>query len=159
MKEKLLKGKWLLVLVIPFLLSACGHFNEISIKGIRDVKFKGINKNVIKLGFDIEIDNPNTQKISVVEIDFNAWLGGRELGSFKVTEPIKLVPCSKQIYSVPAEIELRTIADAFRLATSGSLESLLGKIEVEGKIKGRSFPIRKTIKIPRQSFSHISSAL
>lgn len=159
MKEKLLKGKWLFVLVISFLLASCGHFNEISIKGIRDAKFKGINQKVIMLSFDVEIDNPNTRNISVVEIDFKAWLGGRELGTFKVTEPIRLVPCSKQIYSIPAEIELRTIADAFRIASSGSLEGLLGKLEVEGRIKGRSFPIRKTIKIPRQAFIHISSAL
>ena len=158
MKEKLLKGKWLFVLVISSLLASCGHFNEISIKGIRDAKFKGINQKVIMLSFDVEIDNPNTRNISVVEIDFKAWLGGRELGTFKVTEPIRLVPCSKQIYSIPAEIELRTIADAFRIASSGSLEGLLGKLEVEGRIKGRSFPIRKTIKIPRQAFIHISSA-
>ena len=159
MKNKLLRGRWLSILVISLLFAGCGQFNEISIKGIKDVKFKGLNKKVIMLSFDIEIDNPNTRKISVVEIDFKAWLSGRELGSFRVTEPIKLVPCSKQTYSIPAQIELRTIADAFRIASSGSLEGLMGKIEVEGKVKGRSFPIRKTLKIPRQSFVNISSSL
>lgn len=147
------------MLVTPILLLGCAQFNEISIKGIKDVEFKGLNKKVIMLSFDVEIDNPNTRKISVVEIDFKAWLNGRELGTFKVVEPIRLVPCSKQTYSVPAEIELRTIADAFRIVSSGSLEGLMESIEVEGKVKGRSFPIRKTIKIPRQAIIEMSSSL
>ncbi|HZJ74451.1 MAG TPA: LEA type 2 family protein [Perlabentimonas sp.] len=159
MKDKILRRKWLLILVTPILLLGCAQFNEISIKGIKDVEFKGLNKKVIMLSFDVEIDNPNTRKISVVEIDFKAWLNGRELGTFKVVEPIRLVPCSKQTYSVPAEIELRTIADAFRIVSSGSLEGLMESIEVEGKVKGRSFPIRKTIKIPRQAIIEMSSSL
>lgn len=149
-----------IALIIFFiLLSGCAQINEIDIKGIKDVKFRGLKKNTILLNFDVEIDNPNVRKISVVEIDFKAWLNDRELGSFRVTEPIKLTPCSRQTYTVPAEIELRTIADAFRLTTSGSLDKLLDRLEVEGKVRGKSFPIRKTFRIERQSLKNISSAL
>jgi LEA14-like dessication related protein len=140
-------------------MASCGQYNEIDVRGIRDVKFRGLKQNVVLLSFEVEIDNPNTRKISVIEIDFKAWLNNRELGSFRVTEPIKLVPCSRQTYSVPAEIELRNIADAFRIASSGSIERLLDKLEVEGKVKGKSFPMRKTLKIERQSLKNISSGL
>lgn len=145
--------------LVVLLLNGCGRYNDISVKGIKDVKFRGLNQKVILLSFDVEIDNPNTRKISVVEIDFKAWLNNRELGTFRIVEPIKLVPCSKQVYSIPAEIELRTIADAFRLATSGSIEGLLDRLEIEGKIKGKSFPVRKTIKVDRQKFKDLSSSL
>lgn len=147
------------LLFISFALASCGNYNDINVKGVKDVKFRGLKQNVVLLSFEIEIDNPNTRKITVIEIDFKAWLNNRELGSFRVTEPIMLVPCSRQTYSVPAEIELRTMADAFRIASSGSLDKLLDKLEVEGKIKGKSFPIRKTIRIERQSLNDISSAL
>jgi LEA14-like dessication related protein len=113
---------------ILFLFSSCGQYNDISIKGIKDVKFKGINKKVVMLSFEVEIDNPNTRKITVVEIEFKAWLNNRELGTFRIDEPIRLIPCSKHSYSIPAEIELLTVADAFLLATSGSVEGLLDKI-------------------------------
>ncbi|MDX9770741.1 MAG: hypothetical protein RBT19_10270 [Tenuifilaceae bacterium] len=147
------------LLFISFALTSCGNYNDINVKGVKDVKFRGLKQNVVLLSFEIEIDNPNTRKISVIEIDFKAWLNNRELGSFRVTEPITLIPCSRQTYSVPAEIELRTIADAFRIASSGSLEKLLDRLEVEGKVKGKSFPVRKTIKIERQSLKDISSSL
>ena len=147
------------LLFISFALTSCGNYNDINVKGVKDVKFRGLKQNVVLISFEIEIDNPNTRKISVIEIDFKAWLNNRELGSFRVTEPITLIPCSRQTYSVPAEIELRTIADAFRIASSGSLEKLLDRLEVEGKVKGKSFPVRKTIKIERQSLKDISSSL
>lgn len=147
------------LLFISFALASCGNYNDINVKGVKDVKFRGLKQNVVLISFEIEIDNPNTRKISVIEIDFKAWLNNRELGSFRVTEPITLIPCSRQTYSVPAEIELRTIADAFRIASSGSLEKLLDRLEVEGKVKGKSFPVRKTIKIERQSLKDISSSL
>lgn len=149
----------LIIIASIFLFASCGKFNDISIKEFNDVKFRGLKQNIVLLSFDIEIDNPNTRKISVFDIEFKAWLNDRELGVFRITEPIKLIPCSKQSYTVPAEIELRTIADAIRIATSGSFESLLDRIEVEGMIKGKSFPVRKKIIIERQSFKSLSSSL
>ncbi len=145
--------------VLVALVSGCGRFNDIFIKEVSRVQFRGLQQNVVLLNFDVEIDNPNTRKISVTQIEFKAWLNDRELGMFRIAEPIKLVPCSRQTYVVPAEIELRTVADAFRLASSGSIESLLDRIEVEGKIKGKSFPVRKTIKVARQPFRNIASSL
>ncbi|PKP39374.1 MAG: hypothetical protein CVT98_02045 [Bacteroidetes bacterium HGW-Bacteroidetes-15] len=149
----------LVFVLAVFVFSSCGRYNDISVKDFNDVKFRGLNQNTVMLSFDVEIDNPNTRKISVIDIEFKAWLNNRELGVFRITEAIKLIPCSKQSYFVPAEIELRTIADAIRIATSGSFESLLDKIEVEGEIKAKSFPVRKTIKIERQSFKNLSSSL
>jgi len=159
MKIKSLLKRTAALVITLLIFTGCGRYNDINVKGIKDIKFRGLKQNVVLLSFEIEIDNPNTRKITVIEIDFKAWLNNRELGSFRVTEPIMLVPCSRQTYSVPAEIELRTMADAFRIASSGSIDKLLDKLEVEGKIKGKSFPIRKTIRIERQSLNDISSAL
>ena len=159
MKIKSLLKRTAALVITLLIFTGCGRYNDINVKGIKDIKFRGLKQNVVLLSFEIEIDNPNTRKITVIEIDFKAWLNNRELGSFRVTEPIMLVPCSRQTYSVPAEIELRTIADAFRIASSGSIDKLLDKLEVEGKIKGTSVPIRKTIRIERQSLNEISSTL
>jgi LEA14-like dessication related protein len=140
-------------------LSSCGKYNDISVKGMKGVKLRGLNKNQVLISIEVEIDNPNPRKITITDINLKAWLSERELGDFRITEPIKLIPCSKSIYSIPAEIELRTIADALRLASSGSIESLIEKIEVEGKIKAKSFPVRKTIRIKRQPFKGLAKSL
>jgi len=153
------KIRILLFLLIGVLLSSCGRYNDININAVNDVKFRGLQQKVVLLNFNVEIDNPNTRKIAVTDIEFKAWLNDREIGTFRISETIKLIPCSRTNYSIPAEIELRTIADAFRLATSGSFDSLLEMMEVEGVIKARSFPVRKTIKVERQPFKNLASSL
>jgi LEA14-like dessication related protein len=159
MRVSFRKSYLLALLAVSLLLSSCGKYNDININSFNGVQFRGLKQNVVLISFDVEIDNPNTRKISVTEIEFKAWLNDRELGILRVKETIKLVPCSKQSYIVPAEIELRTIADAFRIATSGSMESLLDRIEVEGSIKAKSFPVKRTIKVSRQPFKNLSSLL
>jgi LEA14-like dessication related protein len=150
--------KWILIAAFALIFSACGKVNDISVKGFSDVKLRGIKKNVVMLYIDVEVDNPNKRKITISHIEFKAWLRDRELGEFRIAEPIKLVPRTQQKYTVPVEIELRTIADAFRLAT-GSIDDLLDSIEVEGVIKGRSFPVRKKLTVNRQPFRNLANSL
>jgi len=75
--------------VLVALVSGCGRFNDIFIKEVSRVQFRGLQQNVVLLNFDVEIDNPNTRKISVTQIEFKAWLNDRELGMFRIAEPIK----------------------------------------------------------------------
>lgn len=150
--------KWLLFAALAMLISSCGRVNDINVKGVSDVKLRGLKKNVVMLYLDVEVDNPNKRKITISHIEFKAWLRDRELGEFRISEPIKLIPRSQQKYTVPVEIELRTIADAFRLATS-PIDDLLDNIEVEGYIKGRSFPVRKKIMVKRQPFRNLANVL
>ncbi|MDD4383874.1 MAG: LEA type 2 family protein [Bacteroidales bacterium] len=155
--KNLFQGIGFLLLVLIF--TSCGRYNDISVKGVSRVQFRGLQQNVVLLNLDVEIDNPNTRKIAVTNIEFKAWLSGRELGDFRISESIKLIPCSRETYTVPVEIKLRTVADAFKLVSSGSIETLLERIEVEGIIKAKSFPVRKTIKVARQPFRKIAASL
>ena len=157
-----MQNRFLKYIAIPLtiiLLASCGRINEINVKQINEVKFRGLKQNVILLSLEVEIDNPNTRKITITDIELKAWLNNREIGDFRITEKIKLTPCSLKPYNVPVEIELRTIADAFRLMSSGSIESLLDRIEVEGFIKGKSFPARKKVALPRQPFKNLATSL
>ncbi len=143
---------------ILLILSGCGKVNEIKVVGIKNVQLKGLQKNIIKLNVELEVDNPNPRKITITHVNFKAWLNSRELGTLQTTEKIKLLPCSKNAYPVCVEIKLRTAADALRLM-SGSFDEMLNKIEVEGYIKGKSFPVRKKIVIERQPFSNLGKTL
>jgi len=149
---------YIVVSLFLLLFTSCGKVNDIRVSSIWKVQLRGIKKNVVLLNLDVEIDNPNKRRIAITKIEFKAWLKERELGVLKMTETIKLRPKTKQTYTVPVEIELRTLADAFRLATSG-VDDLLDKIEVEGYIKGRSFPVRKKLVVKRQPFSSLANSL
>lgn len=150
--------RWIFFASILLLLASCGRVNDINVKGISGVQLRGISKNVVMLNLDVDVENPNKRKITITHIEFQAWLRDRELGKFRITESIKLAPRSNCRYTVPVEIELRTIADAFRLVT-GSVDDLLDIIEVEGYIIGRSFPVRKKIEVARQPFKNLANTL
>lgn len=150
--------KYIVVFLLLVFFSSCGKVNDISVSSIGKVQLRGITKNVVLLNLDVEVNNPNKRKVAITKIEFKAWLKERELGVFRMSETIKLQPKSKETYTVPVEIELRTLADAFRLATGG-IDDLLDKIEVEGYIKGRSFPVCKKLVVKRQPFSNLANSL
>ncbi len=157
MKSKLIQLIGIFFVLI--LISSCGKVNHISVKDISEVKFRGLKQNVLLLSLEVVIDNPNTRNITVTNIEFKTWLNNREFGTFRTTNDIHLIPCSKSKYSVPVEIELRTVADAFRLVSSGSIEGILDRMEVEGFIKGKSFPVKRKVLIKRQPFKDLASTL
>lgn len=134
-------------------------YNEISVDKVDGFQLRGIQKNNVHFNLDLVVDNPNTQKIKVTKIEFKAWLNDRELGDIVVTEPIKLIPCSRKTYTVPVAISLVSVADVFKLANPAGLETLTDRIEVEGKIRGVSCPIQKTIKVKRQPLKNVIDML
>ena len=147
----------IIICLIASFTTSCRPIDDINITGIKNISLKGLNKNIINLSLDLEIDNPNNRKITVTEVQFNAWLNNRELGTMRSSENIVILPCSKSTYPIQIDVELRTIADALRLFTTPT-NNLLSQIEVEGFIKGRSFPIRKKIDIPRQPFTSLTKS-
>lgn len=137
-----------LFLLLGVVFASCSKYQGIDIKGVKDVKFKGMQDGVIYLNLTFDVNNPNSKKIVIKHFEFNAWLNNRELGKLVSTEKITLSPESRADYEVPVEIKLRTAADAFKLLGTG--KKLLSMITVEGYVKGGRFPIVKKIKIPKQ---------
>ncbi|BDX37213.1 hypothetical protein CYCD_05680 [Tenuifilaceae bacterium CYCD] len=137
-----------LFLLLGVVFASCSKYQGIDIKGVKDVKFKGMQDGVIFLNLTFDVNNPNSKKIVIKHFEFNAWLNNRELGKLVSTEKITLSPGTRADYDVPVEIKLRTAADAFKLLGTG--KKLLSMITVEGYVKGGRFPIVKKIKIPKQ---------
>ncbi len=137
-----------LFLLLGVAFVSCSKFQEIDIKGVKDVKFKGMQDGVIFLDLTFDVNNPNSKKIVIKHFEFNAWLNNRELGKLSSTEKVTLMGNARADYLVPVEIKLRTPADAFKLLGSG--KKLLSMITVEGYVKGGKFPIVKKIKIHKQ---------
>lgn len=160
MQKKIHYIRSFVVVVLSIILTSCApYYNDISVKNVNGFRLKGIKSKVVDFSFNVEIDNPNTRKISVTSIEFKTWLNNREFGDFALVESVKLIPCSRETYTVHATVKLNSMADVLRLGSMAGLETLADKMEVEGMVKGKSFPVRKTIKIPRQPMSKLSSLL
>lgn len=138
----------LAVLLLGVTLAGCSGYRDVDIKGVRDVKFRGMQDGVVFLNLTVDVDNPNSAKIVIRRFEFNAWLNNRELGKLVSAEKVTLLPRSRADYVVPVEIRLRTAADAIKLLSRG--KQLLSMVTVEGYVKGGQFPVVRRVKIPRQ---------
>lgn len=142
------------VLILMILMVGCAtKFQDIKINGINKVEYNGLKDGVVKLNLAVGIENPNSKRVTVKEVEFKSWIKNRELGTVRVKNRIEVPPNSSQIYSIPVEVKLNSSADALKLMISG--EKILTMITVEGFVKGVSFPVVKKIKIPRQSLSNL----
>ncbi len=131
----------------------CSKYQNVDIKGVRDVKFKGMQDGVIYVSLTFDVNNPNSKKIVIKNFEFNAWLNNRELGKLRSTQKIILSPKTRADYEIPVEIKLRTAADALKLMTGG--KRALSNLTIEGYVRGGRFPIIKKIKFPRQSLDSL----
>ncbi|MBN1988304.1 MAG: LEA type 2 family protein [Bacteroidales bacterium] len=145
-----------IVILISFslLLSGCGKFKEVNILGLKEVKLRGMKNKVILLDLSLEVQNSNKRRIVISDINFHAWLNDKQLGELRSTNKIVLKADTTQIYSIPVEIELRTMADAFKLM-GGNTNALLEQLTVEGYIKGRVFPFTRKIRVEKQPLSQL----
>lgn len=135
------------------LLGGCGRFEKITIHGMKGVKFRGMKDGRILLNLNLEIENPNSKKITISKIYFKAWMNNRELGVLNSTKSTVLKAKSREEFQIPVEIVLRTTADVFKLMNIK--EDLLNQLTIEGYIKGRTLCISKKIRIEKQPFSKL----
>ena len=151
--------KFLVLLFIGFsvvLMSGCGKFENVIIHGIKNVKFRGMSDGKILINLNLDIENPNSRKITISRIEFKAWLKNRELGKLRNSKKINLKPKSREELEVPVEIVLRTAADAFKLMNLKG--DILEQLTVEGYIKGRSMCFSKKVKIEKQPFNELAKS-
>lgn len=147
----------LLSLFVVIGLTGCGKYDDISIYGVKEYKFRGIKDGVIYLNLTLDVENPNRKPLVIKHIEFKAWLNNREFGKLRNSNKIKLEGKTRKDYEVPLEIALRTPADAFKLIGLG--KEILSAISVEGYIKGGRFPVSKKINIPRQTLNELANTM
>lgn len=135
-------------LLLMIVLSGCGKFENIQVKGVQEVKFKGLENSKLHLSLILDIENPNKTSICIKSMEFKTMLGKREFGTVKIPRKIKINGHSRENYEIPLEIKLRTAADALKLMTNR--EKLLKQMTVDGYIKGGKFPVVKKIRVKNQ---------
>ncbi len=143
-----------ILISFSLLFSSCGKFKEVNVIGLKEVKLRGMKNKVILLDLSLEVENTNKRRIVISDINFHAWLNDKQLGELRSTEKIILKPDTTQVYTIPVEIELRTMADAFKLM-GGDTDALMERLTVEGYIKGRVFPFSKKIRVEKQPLSQL----
>jgi LEA14-like dessication related protein len=145
----------ILILTIStmIIMSGCGKFDDIAIHGMKGFKLRGIKDGRVLINLTLDIENPNSRKITISKIYLKAWMNNRVLGVLKNSKKIVMKPNSRGEYTIPVEIVLRTAADIFKFTSIK--EDMLNQLTVEGFIKGRTLCISKKVNIEKQPFTKL----
>jgi LEA14-like dessication related protein len=121
-----------------FLLTSCGNFEELSMVGDPEVKFKGIKENQIEYQLIVEIDNPNAQSFNVKKATFDVSIKDKAVGKTKLTEPVKITGKSSEVYTFNMVGTIDDKSESLGIMLGSVFERRI-KLTIEGKIKATSF--------------------
>lgn len=133
-----------LLVFILVLLSGCKGVEDITMTGISDFKFKGINNDVISFSAVVGVSNPSSVGFHVSELNVKTIADGNYIGTLTTTDKIKIRARSDTSYRMNFTLKLANM-----LTGASSLYGLSRKkevlVELQGYVKSRKFlATRKT---------------
>ena len=130
------------------LFNACKSIENIEIKGVDKVSFRGIEDNTVHFSAGLNVSNPSGVGFRLKEVNLSTAADGDFLGTLYCDEKIKIAPRKDSVYMVPLSLKLGNIftgaASLYKLSRQSKV-----KIEVKGYIRVRSALITKKIDISR----------
>ena len=140
MKNKI---KYFLPLIMVLFLGSC--MQEITLTEVENIEIEQ-NSNSLDVVLYLKINNPNSFKIKVQEINVDLTLNSWEVGQVTSNEEFVLKPNSEDVYPVPVNVDFGNI-----LTGGAALISLFSSdkasVKVFGDLKAKAFFITKTVKI------------
>ena len=135
------------LIVASFLLTGCLEYKEVEIVKIIEVGVKDISASGVDVEVAMQIKNPNTYNISIVDSDLNLLLKGQKMGTATIKEKVTLKKKSNAVYRF-------TLQSSFKDITAVGLPVLMGlmtqssmELQVVGDIKAQAKGISKRIPI------------
>jgi LEA14-like dessication related protein len=133
------------IILFGFMLlafSSCAKLEEIKVK---DAKIKNVAFNTmteVTLDLVLTVENPNTKKISIDNVELDAWLGETHLGLVETLKKTALPPSFTGDVEIPLQLTCSNLKAL--MAIANDFDKIFDKFEVTGfaKIKMGAF-VRK----------------
>jgi LEA14-like dessication related protein len=131
------------ILLLLLLLTACGKVSDITLTGINDFEFKGMENNAVSFAARIGVSNPTSVGFTVSEVNLKTIVDGNFIGTLTANEKVRIRANSDSSYHMNFSLSMANL-----LTGASSLYSLSRKkqvkVEMQGYVKARSwFTVRK----------------
>ena len=118
---------------------------EVTLSEVENVKLER-NNNSLDVVLYLKINNPNSFKIKINEIDLELTLNSWEVGEVTSNEELILKPNSEDVYPVPVNIDIDNVLTG-GVALISLFSSDKATVKVLGELKAKAFFVSKIIKI------------
>ena len=141
-----MKKTALYLLLVIILFSSCSSFEDIEVEGVKAYTIKSLKDNELKVDLKLEVKNPTLYPITLKDLDLRTQINGRYIGKVHLDEKIKIKAKRESEVVVPVTLKISNImASAFLMLNMKKTDQL--KIDLEGKVKARSYLINKEVEI------------
>jgi LEA14-like dessication related protein len=127
-----------LLLLLIVIISGCKGVEDITMTGVSDFKFKGIDNDLISFSAVVGVSNPSRIGFHISEVNVKTMADGTYLGTLSTTDKIRIPARSDTSYRMNFTLKLANV-----LTSAASLYSLSHKkevlVELQGYVKSRSF--------------------
>jgi hypothetical protein len=134
-----------------FVLSSCKDIDNIEIKGVEKVSFRGIENNTVYFSAGLNVSNPSKVNFRIKEVNLATVADGDFLGTLQCDEDVKIASRKDSVYMVPLSLKLGNIftgaASLYKLSRQSRV-----KLEVKGYVRVRSGLVIRKIDISRSQF-------
>jgi hypothetical protein len=134
-----------------FVLSSCKDIDNIDIKGVEKVSFRGIENNTVYFSAGLNVSNPSKVNFRIKEVNLATVADGDFLGTLQCDEDVKIASRKDSVYMVPLSLKLGNIftgaASLYKLSRQSRV-----KLEVKGYVRVRSGLVIRKIDISRSQF-------
>jgi hypothetical protein len=134
-----------------FMLNSCKNFDNIEIKGVEKVSFRGMEDNTVYFSTGLNISNPSGICFRIKTVNLAVATDGDFLGTLECNEDIKIASRKDSVYIVPVSLKLGNIFTGAAALYRISRQSRV-KVEVKGYVRVRSALITRKIDISRSQF-------
>lgn len=139
-------GKIVSFLLLIFLFSSCGKFENIEFGEPQDFKVQGFEDNHLLVNVNVPVENPTIYRIKLTNIDVRVFLNGKYIGKLLIDDNVVIKGNENRIYELPVKVRLNNLLGAafimMNLKKGQSVE-----VKFEGTITAKTMLIKKNIEI------------
>lgn len=144
---KLLK-QLLPVFLIVISLTSCFSYEEVKVKSIKSVKLLELSQKGLVVESEIELENPNSYEITVVDSEFDVFIKNTRIAKSKMDSKLVIPKNATNTHKVILRSDYKDLADG---ALSNMLVLTMGSknidFKIEGYIVGKVYFIKKKVDV------------
>lgn len=136
------------------IIAACGDVQDVSLVKFEDIQIKDFKGKTATLIAKIKIDNPNTKKVIVKDVDAHILVSGSDFGKIKLAEDLVLGAKSNESYDVKFHLDINDSVTNIYAMAMNIMSKKDVKLKAVGTVKGKMgivskrFPVEVEQNVP-----------
>jgi LEA14-like dessication related protein len=142
------------LLLVAFVLSSCGDFQDVTFEGIENVKVNKISQQGIDVDITAKIKNPNKVAFTIYKSDLDATFSNMNVGKAILTNNVKIKANTSQAYTFNiksdfSKLSMAELPNLLSIATSKSIKvGLKGNLRVGKMLLKKNYPVDMVKSVP-----------